>query len=81
MVGLTVPYENSMSEALVYERNLTKDLEDASYKAFAMPLRLVPVGSWDHQSTIFLLIAQYEVKKRTKALMPQAKIAKKCLES
>ncbi|KAK3780390.1 hypothetical protein RRG08_062011 [Elysia crispata] len=41
MVELTVPYENRMEEAHIYKRekylNLTKDLENAGYKAVVMP--------------------------------------------
>ena len=49
MVELTDPYENSMEEAHIYKRekymNLTKELENASYKAVMMPVELVPEDS------------------------------------
>ncbi|KAK3744418.1 hypothetical protein RRG08_000851 [Elysia crispata] len=42
MVELTVPYENRMEEAHTYKRekymNLTKELENAGYKAVVMPV-------------------------------------------
>ena len=38
---LTIPYENRMEEAHIYQKekylNLSKELEDASYKAVMMP--------------------------------------------
>ncbi|KAK3706431.1 hypothetical protein RRG08_047999 [Elysia crispata] len=44
MVELTVPYENRMEEAHIYKRekyqNLTKELENAGYKAVVMPVEV-----------------------------------------
>ncbi|KAK3770689.1 hypothetical protein RRG08_037881 [Elysia crispata] len=44
MVELTVPYENRMEEAHIYKRekymNLTKELENAGYKAVNMPVEV-----------------------------------------
>ena len=44
MVELTVPYENRMEEAHSYKRekymNLTKELENAEYKAVVMPVEV-----------------------------------------
>ena len=44
MVELTVPYENRMEEAHTYKRekymNLTKELENADYKAVVMPVEV-----------------------------------------
>ncbi|KAK3779779.1 hypothetical protein RRG08_035917 [Elysia crispata] len=44
MVELIVPYENRMEEAYIYQRqkylNLTKELEDAGYKAVVMPVEI-----------------------------------------
>ena len=48
MVELTVPYENRMEEAHIYKRgkymNLTKELENAGYKAAVMPVEVSARG-------------------------------------
>ena len=44
MVELTIPYENRMEEAHIYKRekylNLTKELENAGYKAVVLPVEV-----------------------------------------
>ena len=49
MVELTVPYENRMEEAHIYKRekymNLTKELENASYKAVVMSVEVGARGT------------------------------------
>ena len=63
MVELTVPYENRMEEAHIYKRekymNLTKELENAGYKAVVMPVEVGArgfVGSsvYDHLTKLSL---------------------------
>ena len=48
MVELTVPYKNRMEEAHIYKRekymNLTKELENARYKAVVMPVEVGATG-------------------------------------
>ena len=56
MVELTAPYKNRMEEAHIYKRekylNLTKELEDAGYKAVVMPVEFGAMeDSWGHQSS------------------------------
>ena len=57
MVEQTVPYENRMEEAHIYKRekymNLTKELENAGYKAVVMPVEVGARGFVGHQSTTF----------------------------
>ena len=57
IVELTVPYENRMEEAHIYKRekymNLTKELENAGYKAVVMPVEVGARNSQGHQSTTF----------------------------
>ena len=53
MVELTGPYENRMEEAHIYKRekylNLTKELENAGYKAAVMPVEVGARGFKGHQ--------------------------------
>ena len=79
MVELTVPYENRKEEAHIYKRekymNLTKELENAGYKAVVMPVEVGArgfVGSsvYDHLTKLSLC-----GNKRTKALKLLAEIA------
>ena len=57
MVELTVPYENRMEEAHIYKRekyiNLTKELENAGYKAVVMPVEVGARGFVGSSSTNF----------------------------
>ena len=71
MVELTVPYKNRMEEAQIYKRdkymNLTKELENAGYKAVVMPIEVGArgfVGSSVYDLLTKLLICG---NKRTKA--------------
>ncbi|KAK3726923.1 hypothetical protein RRG08_063154 [Elysia crispata] len=79
MVELTVSYENRMEEVHIYKRekylNLTKELENAGYKAVVMPVEVGArgfVGSsvYDHLTKLSLC-----GNKRTKALKLLAEIA------
>ena len=76
---LTVPYENRMEEAHIYKRekymNLTKELENASYKSVVMPVEVDVRGFVG--SSVYDLLTKLSVcgKKRTKALKLQAEIA------
>ncbi|KAK3796054.1 hypothetical protein RRG08_013359 [Elysia crispata] len=79
MVELTVPYENRMEEAHIYKRekymNLTKELENAGYKAVVM---LVEVGARGFVgSSVYDLLTKLSIcgNKRTKALKLLAEIA------
>ena len=69
---LTVPYEKRMDEAQIYKRekylDLTKELENAGYKAVVMP---VTVGARGFiVSSVYYLLTKLPIcgKKRTKAL-------------
>ena len=81
MAELTVPYENRMEEAHIYKRekylNLTKELEDAGYKAVVM---LVEVGARRFiGSSVYDLLTKLSIcgNKRTKALKLLAEIVGK----
>ena len=79
MVELTVPYENRMEEAHIYKRekymNLTKELENAGYKAVVMPVEVGARGFVG--SSVYDLLTKLSVcgNKRTKALKILAEIA------
>ena len=79
MVELTVPYENRMEEAHIYKRekymNLTKELENAGYKAVVMPFEVGARGFVG--SSVYDLLTKLSIcgNKRTKALKLQAEIA------
>ena len=79
MVELTVPYENRMEEAHIYKRekymNLTKELENASYKAVVMPVEVGARGFVG--SSVYDLLTKLSIcgNKRTKALKLLAEIA------
>ena len=72
MVELIVPYENKMEEAHIYKKekylNLTKELENASYKAVVMPIEVGARGFIG--SSVYDLLTKFSIcgKKRTKAL-------------
>ena len=79
MVELTVPYENRMEEAHIYKRekymNLTKELENAGYKAVVMPVEVGARGFVG--SSVYDLLTKLSIcgNKRTKALKLLAEIA------
>ncbi|KAK3788175.1 hypothetical protein RRG08_063042 [Elysia crispata] len=79
MVELTVPYENRMEEAHIYKRekymNLTKELENAGYKAVVMPVEVCARGFVG--SSVYDLLTKHSIcgNKRTKALKLLAEIA------
>ena len=79
MVELTVPYENRMEEAHIYKRekymNLTKELENAGYKAVLMPVEVGARGFVG--SSVYDLLTKLSIcgNKRTKALKLLAEIA------
>ena len=72
MVELTVPYENRMEEAHIYKRekymNLTKELENAGYKAVVMPVEVGARGFAG--SSVYDPLTKLSIcgNKRTKAL-------------
>ena len=72
MVELTVPYENRMEEAHIYKRekymNLTKELENAGYKAMVMPVEVGARGFIG--SSVFDFLTKLSIcgNKKTKAL-------------
>ncbi|KAK3713272.1 hypothetical protein RRG08_043854 [Elysia crispata] len=78
MVELTVPYENRMEEVHIYKRekymNLTKELDNAGYKAVVMP---VEVGSRGFVgSSVYDLLTRLSIcGNKTKALKLRAEIA------
>ncbi|KAK3772090.1 hypothetical protein RRG08_067159 [Elysia crispata] len=80
MVELTVPYENRKEEAHIYKRekymNLTKELENAGYKAVVMPVEVGARGFVG--SSVYDLLTKLSIcgNKRTKALKLLAEIAK-----
>ena len=79
MMELTVPYENIMEEAHFYKRekymNLTKEQENADYKAVVMPVEVDVRGFVG--SSVYDLLTELSVfvNKRTKALKLLAEIA------
>ncbi|KAK3766631.1 hypothetical protein RRG08_042410 [Elysia crispata] len=79
MVELTVPYENRMEEAHIYKRekymNLSKEQENAGYKAVVMPVEVGARGFVG--SSVYDLLAKLSIcgNKRTKALKLLAEIA------
>ena len=79
MVELTVPYENRMEEAHIYKRekytNLTKELENASYKVVVKPVEVGARGFIG--SSVYDLLTKLSIcgNKRTKALKLLAEIA------
>ena len=79
MVELTVPCENRMEEAHIYKRekylNLTKELEDAGYKAGVIPVEVGARGFIG--SSVYDLLTKLSIcgNKRTKVLNLLAKIA------
>ena len=79
MVELTVPYESRMEEAHIYKRekymNLTKELENARYKAVVMPVEVGARGFVG--SSVYDLLTKLSIcgNKRTKALKLLAEIA------
>ena len=79
MVELTVPYENRMEEAHIYKRekymNLTKELENAGYKAVMMPFEVGARGFVG--SSVYDLLTKLSIcgNDRTKALKLLAEIA------
>ena len=81
MVELTVPYENRMEEAHIYERekhlNLSKELENAGYKAVVMPVEVGARGFG--RSSVYDFLTKLSIcgNQRTKALKLLAKIAEK----
>ena len=79
MLELTVPYENRMEEAHIYKRekymNLTKELENAGYKAVVMPVEVGARGFVGSSVYDLLTILSICGNKRTKALKLLAEIA------
>ena len=79
MVELPVPYENIMEDAHIYKRekymNLTKELENAGYKAVVMPVEIGARGFVG--SSVYDLLTKLSKcgNKRTKALKLLAEIA------
>ena len=81
MVELTVPYKNRMEEAHIYKRekylDLTKELENAGYKAVVMPVEVGARGFIG--SSVYGLLTKLSIcgNKSTKALKLLAEIAEK----
>ena len=79
IVELTVPYENRMEEAHIYKRekymNLTKELENAGYKAVVMPVEVGARGFVG--SSVYDLLTKLSIcgNKRTKAVKLLVEIA------
>ena len=72
MVELTVPYESRMERAHIYKRekylNLTKELNDASYKAVVMPVEIGARGFIGSSFYDLLIKLSIWGNKTTKAL-------------
>ena len=72
MVELTVPYESRIEEALICKRekymNLTKELENAGYKAVVIPAEVGAIGFVG--SSVYDLLTKLSIcgNKRTKTL-------------
>ena len=79
LVELTVPYENGMEKAHIYKRekylNLTKELEDAGYRAGVMPVEVGARGFIG--SSVYDLLTEFSIwgNKGTKALKLLVEIA------